>query len=209
MGASQRRWKGWLAWRACSTIRVTLPALPERLRPFGRGWGPPCLHGISRSISASSPRLASGSPEPAFAAAWAAGQALSLAQVITLALGMNNAAAMNQSGTPAATVAAPSTATPDTSTVRRFGLTAREVDVLRLTTLGLTYAQIAERLSNQPAHRRRPSAGNLWQARRYVAYRRYPDSPGAEARLTCDHHRATISGSLPREFLVDLVRVLP
>jgi DNA-binding CsgD family transcriptional regulator len=33
-----------------------------------------------------------------------------------------------------------------------FGLTAREVEVLRLVTLGLTYAQIAEQLVVSTAH---------------------------------------------------------
>lgn len=86
---------------------------------------------------------------PAFAAAWAAGRALSPDQAIALALHLNEPAA---SAPPApAGMVAPSTSPGVVAGgATRFGLTARELDVLRLTTLGLTYSQIAERLSISP-----------------------------------------------------------
>ena len=150
MGASRRRSKGWRVWRARCITRMTPRALPGRRRPCGRSLVPPCPPRISRSISASSPRRAGGSPRRRFDAAWAAGQALSPAQAITLALGLNGSTAGAPPATPAATVVAPAAPTPAASTARDFGLTAREIEVLRLTTLGLTYAQIAERLSISP-----------------------------------------------------------
>ncbi|MFN8540403.1 MAG: LuxR C-terminal-related transcriptional regulator [Thermomicrobiales bacterium] len=90
-----------------------------------------------------------GLTEAAYAAAWTAGQALPPDRAITLALSLDSAAASAPPPAPAAD-AAPLPAEPATSTARHFGLTSREVEVLRLTTLGLTYAQIAERLSISP-----------------------------------------------------------
>lgn len=86
----------------------------------------------------------------AFDAAWAAGQALSPARAITLALSLNCPTAIAPTVPADIAVVAPVAIRPEASTARHFGLTARELDVLRLTTLGLTYAQIADRLSISP-----------------------------------------------------------
>jgi len=77
--------------------------------------------------------------ETLFAAHWTAGQAMTLEQAIAYAL-----------STPD-TPDAPRGASTDNRVapsppIDAAGLTAREVEVLRLMTLGLTYAQIAEQL---------------------------------------------------------------
>jgi ATP/maltotriose-dependent transcriptional regulator MalT len=74
--------------------------------------------------------------EEAFAAAWAEGRALTLEQAIALAMAL-----------PAAVT--PSPTTPAKKTLP-FGLTAREVEVLRLVATGLTDAQVAEKLVISP-----------------------------------------------------------
>ncbi len=75
--------------------------------------------------------------EAAFAAAWAAGRALSVEEAVDYALALPTMAvpASNRSGP----LSSPSTTYPG-------GLTAREVEVLRLLAQGLTYAQIADQL---------------------------------------------------------------
>jgi ATP/maltotriose-dependent transcriptional regulator MalT len=71
----------------------------------------------------------------AFAAAWAAGRALTLEQAIALAMSL-----------PA--VATPSPTVPVKTLP--YGLTARELEVLRLVATGLTDAQVAEKLVISP-----------------------------------------------------------
>jgi DNA-binding NarL/FixJ family response regulator len=86
--------------------------------------------------------------EAAFAHAWAEGQRLSLDQVMSIA----KALPMGEvESTPAASSAAglfsAQTAPPSTP---RYGLTPREIEVLRLLSHGLTYAQIAKTLVISP-----------------------------------------------------------
>jgi predicted ATPase/DNA-binding CsgD family transcriptional regulator len=82
--------------------------------------------------------------EAAFARAWAEGQRLSLDQVMTIAKALH---VREAESTPAASSTAdlfsPQTAQPATP---RYDLTPREIEVLRLLSYGLTYAQIAETL---------------------------------------------------------------
>lgn len=70
-----------------------------------------------------------------FAAAWAEGRALTLEQIIALAMSL-----------PAVATLPPIVPTKTLS----FGLTAREVEVLRLVATGLTDAQVAEKLVISP-----------------------------------------------------------
>jgi DNA-binding CsgD family transcriptional regulator/Tfp pilus assembly protein PilF len=77
--------------------------------------------------------------EPQVAAAWAAGQALSLEQAIDYALALPD---LPGSAFPPV-VQGPAAPTPPNYPA---GLCAREVEVLRLLVEGLTYAQIADRL---------------------------------------------------------------
>jgi len=77
--------------------------------------------------------------EEAFAAAWATGRALSLEQAI--------AEALIQSTEPELVVSARSaTPAPTPPPSDLFGLSEREVEILRLVAQGLTDAQVAERL---------------------------------------------------------------
>jgi non-specific serine/threonine protein kinase len=71
----------------------------------------------------------------AFAAAWAEGRALALEQAIALAMSLP-------------TVVTPSPTAP--AKTLPFGLTAREIEVLRLVATGLTDAQVAEKLTISP-----------------------------------------------------------
>jgi ATP/maltotriose-dependent transcriptional regulator MalT len=84
--------------------------------------------------------------EPAFLHAWAAGRALALEDAIAQAVQVNARAHTPPTPSPAAV------AVPSTVPARRnpFGITAREIDVLRLVTQGLTTTQIAEQLSISP-----------------------------------------------------------
>lgn len=86
--------------------------------------------------------------EAAFAQAWAEGQRLSLDQVMTIVQALHvpdtdpTVAASSTAGS-----FAPQTAQP---AISRYDLTPREVEVLRLLSHGLTYAQIAETLVISP-----------------------------------------------------------
>lgn len=73
--------------------------------------------------------------EEVFTAIWAEGRALTLEQTIALAMSVP-------------VVAAPSPTVP--TKTRPFGLTAREIEVLRLVATGLTDAQVAEKLVISP-----------------------------------------------------------
>ena len=112
--------------------------------------------------------------EKAFAAAWAEGRTLTLEQV--LAAQEPTMMFTPTQTEPASPPKAPTTATyPD-------GLTAREVEVLRLVAQGLTNEQVAEQLVIKPAHRQHPSYLHLWQDRGRLAQcrhsLRYGASPG-------------------------------
>jgi DNA-binding NarL/FixJ family response regulator len=86
-----------------------------------------------RTLAAVQPQL----EEAAFAAAWAAGQTLTLEQVQTEAEAALQAADSMATETPA-------------SPAVRFGLTPREIEVLRLLVDGRADRQIAEDLSISP-----------------------------------------------------------
>jgi DNA-binding NarL/FixJ family response regulator len=81
--------------------------------------------------------------EAAFAAAWAAGQAMTPEQAAAEALAAEEPVATG-TGVPPAT--APGPPTPARQTARPAGLTAREVEVLRLLAQGKTDRQIAGEL---------------------------------------------------------------
>jgi predicted ATPase/DNA-binding CsgD family transcriptional regulator len=84
--------------------------------------------------------------EPTFLNAWTEGRALSFEEAIAQAVRGNAREHTPPAPSPAAV------AVPSTSPTRRnpFGLTAREIDVLRLVTRGLTTTQIAEQLVISP-----------------------------------------------------------
>lgn len=82
--------------------------------------------------------------EPTFLNAWAAGQALTLEEAIAEAVQVK---AREQIAPPPAPVESLSTSS---ARGNPFGLTAREIEVLRLVTQGLTTIQIAEQLTISP-----------------------------------------------------------
>jgi non-specific serine/threonine protein kinase len=84
--------------------------------------------------------------EPAFLNAWAAGQAMTLEQAIAEAAQVKAREHIPPT-TPPAAAETPSTSP---SPGNPFGLTAREIDVLRLLTQGLTTSHIAEQLTISP-----------------------------------------------------------
>jgi len=86
--------------------------------------------------------------EAAFAQAWAAGQAMELSQAMAAALEVRE-----QLSSPQASPTAPASQDLSQSAPSRtslFGLTARETQVLQLVSMGLTDAQIAEKLVISP-----------------------------------------------------------
>jgi predicted ATPase/DNA-binding CsgD family transcriptional regulator len=86
--------------------------------------------------------------ETAFAQAWAEGRALELSQAMAAALQVpEQLTAPQESPT---VLVSPAISQAGGSKTNPFGLTAREIEVLRLMALGLTYAQIAEKLVISP-----------------------------------------------------------
>jgi DNA-binding NarL/FixJ family response regulator len=77
--------------------------------------------------------------EPAFGNAWAEGQALTLEEAIAEAGRVNARALPDRVDTPASA-----------SQAKPYGLTTREIEVLRLVKQGLTTSQIAEQLRISP-----------------------------------------------------------
>ena len=84
--------------------------------------------------------------EALFARAWAEGRAMTLEQAIAAAKQVKAAEHI----TPAKVRTHVETSSTSPSRGNPFGLTSREIDVLRLLTQGLTYAQIAEQLIISP-----------------------------------------------------------
>ena len=115
-------------WGAAETLREVIRApIPSVERA-----------NYERSVAAARERLG----EQAFTTAWAEGRALSLEQAL---------AAQGPGTMPSAAPTEPSTAPPaPRASTYPDGLTAREVEVLRLVAQGLTDAQVAEQLVISP-----------------------------------------------------------
>jgi non-specific serine/threonine protein kinase len=86
--------------------------------------------------------------ETAFAQAWAEGRAMELSQAIAVAVEVRDQLTAPQESRTV--LAPPAISQAGGSRTNPFGLTAREIEVLRLVALGLTYAQIAEKLIISP-----------------------------------------------------------
>lgn len=86
--------------------------------------------------------------ETAFAQAWAEGQAMTLEQAMAAALEAREQFTPPQE--PPTVPTSPAISQAGASRPNRFGLTARELEVLQLVTLGLADAQIAEKLVISP-----------------------------------------------------------
>jgi predicted ATPase/DNA-binding NarL/FixJ family response regulator len=110
--------------------------------------------------------------DEAFAAAWAEGQALTLDQALAMAI------AEPPSALPLVEAEAP----PKPATARSYGLTPRELDVLRLVANGLTDAQIAEQLVISPR-----TVGKHLQS---IYSKLYLPSRSAATRWAIEHHLA-------------------
>lgn len=125
---------------ACQAARL-LGAVPSLLNGGVINWVPADRAELDDTIAAAHAQLA----QTDFAAAWAEGQTLPLAQTIAMALGTS---VEDRGARPTARKPAPPTTTP--STIYPAGLTVREVEVLRLLAEGLSYAAIAEKLVISP-----------------------------------------------------------
>ena len=115
-------------WGAAETLRETIgaPLPPVERVPY------------QRAVAAARTRLG----EQAFASAWAQGRTMSLEQAL---------ATPGQVALPTSTQREPSSApTPAAPPFYPGGLTAREVEVLRVVAQGLTNEQVAERLVISP-----------------------------------------------------------
>jgi len=86
--------------------------------------------------------------ETAFAQAWAEGQAMELSQTMAAAFEVREQFTPPQA--PRAVLASPTLSQAGASRTNLFGLTARELEVLQLVSLGLTDGQIAEKLVISP-----------------------------------------------------------
>ena len=86
--------------------------------------------------------------ETAFAKAWAEGQAMTLEQAMAAAFAVREQCTPPQE--PPTALTSPTLSQAGASRTNLFGLTARELEVLQLVTLGLTDAQIAEKLVISP-----------------------------------------------------------
>jgi predicted ATPase/DNA-binding CsgD family transcriptional regulator len=86
--------------------------------------------------------------ESAFAQTWAEGRAMELSQAMAAALEVREQFSPPQA--PPTALASPAISQAGASRTNLFGLTARELEVLQLVTLGLTDAQIAEKLVISP-----------------------------------------------------------
>jgi DNA-binding CsgD family transcriptional regulator len=85
-----------------------------------------------------------------FEAAWAEGQAFTLEQAIAAAEQVNVREQIPPTSQSSTSVAPPTFPQAPASRGNPSGLTAREIEVLRLVTLGLTSTQIAEQLMISP-----------------------------------------------------------
>ena len=86
--------------------------------------------------------------EAAFAQAWAVGRAMPLEQAIAAAVQVREQGRSQQE--PQTVLATPAISQAGATRTSLFGLTARELEVLQLVSLGLTDAQIAEKLVISP-----------------------------------------------------------
>ena len=168
--ASPSAWRGWRRWR------------PGPAGPSGRRgcWGRPrrCARRSARRCRRSSgpatrrrcaaARAALG--EAAFAAAWAAGRALTLDEAVAEALARGARAGDRRPRRRPA----PSRRPAD-------GLTPREVEVLRLVAAGRSNRADRRRAGAERAHRRAPHHQPLRQDRRRATGPRPPPSPSAAA----------------------------
>jgi DNA-binding NarL/FixJ family response regulator len=116
---------------AVETVRETRGT---SLSPIDRGFS-------ARSVEAVRCQL----PESVFTDQWLAGQAMSLEQAIEVARQfIVQEQVTSPPRSPEGSVSHDALTSPPSE--KLFGLTAREVEVLRLLTQGLTYAQIAQQL---------------------------------------------------------------
>ena len=123
------------AARLCGSAESLRTLLSAPLTPIDRAYYQQTIAAIRAQLD-----------EPTFLKAWTAGQAMTLEEAIAEAVQVKA-----REHIPPTTAPAP-VETPSTSSARGnpFGLTAREIEVLRLVTQGLTTTQIAEQLMISP-----------------------------------------------------------